>query len=84
LTADPLSGRIASEMRLSEYLARAGENESEFSRRSGVPQQTVNRLCRGEGGPRGGTALKIERATGGLVKLKDLVEVEPVADGDAA
>ena len=64
-------------MRLSEYLDQTGENESEFSRRSGVSQQTVNRLCRGRGGPRGGTALKIERATDGLVSLEDLVEAEP-------
>lgn len=69
-------------MRLTEYLERTGETQVAFAKRSGVPQSTVNLLCRG-GGARAETAIKIIDATGGLVKLEDLTaEKDGATDGD--
>jgi predicted transcriptional regulator len=59
-------------MRLSDYLDRTGETQLAFAKRSGVPQSTVSLICKG-GGARAETAIKIIEATGGLVKLEDLV-----------
>lgn len=53
-------------MTLAEYLERLGESQSEFARRSGVPQSVVNRICLG-GDARGKNWALIAKATGGKV-----------------
>jgi hypothetical protein len=78
-------------MRLSDYLSRVewpaddggepivGETETDFAIRAGLPQKTVNNICRGTM-PRGPTALAIIEASenhptpgGETVSLADLV-----------
>lgn len=58
-------------MRLSEYLQSRDESQSAFAKRAGIPQSTVNLICNGSG-TRTETAIKIVRATGGLVSFGDL------------
>ena len=76
-------------MRLADYLEAKAESESEFARRAGIPQQTVNRVCHGEAIPRGDTMLKIVTATrekpapdGGTVRFEDLIP--EAATGESA
>lgn len=64
-------------MRLIAYLERTGESQQAFAKRAGIPQSTVNMICRG-GGTRVDTAIKIIEATNGLVTLEDLA-TEPNA-----
>lgn len=52
-----------SEVDLMTYLERAEESERSFSRRSGVGQRTINRICRGESGCNLLTALMIREAS---------------------
>ena len=70
-------------MRLSDYLRARGETESAFARRAGLPQRTVNRICKGETAPRADTAFRVVEATkaeptleGGTVTLFDLLPEE--------
>lgn len=58
-------------MRLAAYLADCGESQAGFSRRAGIPQSTINVICQGNG-THVETAIKIIKATGGLVSLEDL------------
>ena len=58
-------------MRLPEYLKSNGESQSAFAKRAGVPQSTINLICNGRG-TTVDTAVKIVRATGGLVPYEDL------------
>lgn len=53
-------------MRLCEYLEKTGESQSEFAKRSGVPQSVVNRVCLG-GDARGRNWALISKATSGKV-----------------
>lgn len=68
-------------VRLSDYLESRGESQAAFARRSGIPQSTINLICNGKG-TRVETAIKIIRATGGLVALEDLAVDD--GDGDGA
>lgn len=74
-------------MKLAEYLELRNETQTSFSRRSGVPQQTISLICKGQG-TRVETAAKIVEASreqpapdGGTVRFEDLI---PAAAGDAA
>ncbi len=58
-------------MRLARYLKQCGESQAGFARRAGIPQTTINVICQGKG-VHVDTAIKIIRATGGLVSLEDL------------
>lgn len=64
-------------MRLTEYLERTGEKQARFAKRAGLKQSTVNDICRGRGGVRADTAVKIIEATGEMVKLEDLLPPPP-------
>lgn len=59
-------------MRLCKYLEQVGESQAEFAKRSGVGQATLSRIIAG-GGTRLSTAMKISVATGGRVRLLDLL-----------
>lgn len=61
-------------MKLNRYLKCRRESQKAFARRSGVPQQTINRLCL-RGGASALNALKIVKATKGRVRLEDLCGV---------
>jgi DNA-binding transcriptional regulator YdaS (Cro superfamily) len=58
-------------MRLSDYLAEQEESQSAFARRAGISQQVVASILSGAG-CHNDTAVKIVRATGGLVTHEDL------------
>ena len=59
-------------MKLKTYLNKRDESENAFSRRSGIPQSTVNVICQGKG-TLTATAAKIVLATDGKVGFADLV-----------
>ena len=63
-------------MKLNEYLERTTEPLSVFSTRADVAESTL-RYILGGGGTRTETAIKIRKATGGLVDYPDLVPAEP-------
>lgn len=51
--------------RLDQAMKAAGvRSQSELSRRSGVPQPTINRILKGPGAPEASTALKIAKSLG--------------------
>jgi len=58
-------------MRLSEYLLERNESVVAFGKRAGIPRSTVSDACAGYG-VHNDTALKIVRATGGLVSSFEL------------
>ena len=58
-------------VRLSDYLAERGESVAAFAGRSDLPRTTVHRVLDGCE-PRTTNAIKIIKATGGLVALEDL------------
>ncbi len=62
-------------MELVGYLEQQGESQAAFARRAGIPQSTLHLICQGKG-MRVETAIKIIRATGGLVSLGDLADLE--------
>jgi len=70
-------------VQLAAYLKREHETEAEFARRAGIPQQTINRLCRGESVPRTDTAVLIEDVTEGAVRVRDLIPGHATAAGAA-
>jgi transcriptional regulator with XRE-family HTH domain len=61
-------------MRLTEYLRRQKMSQSAFSRKLGMAQPTVNRYCLGERVPIPEMLVKIERITGGMVRVEDFVK----------
>lgn len=69
-------------MKLVEYLKQQGESQYAFARRAGIPQQTISVIARGRG-MHVSTAIKIIRASGGLVGLSDLVPKETAQSGAA-
>ena len=78
LTSKTLTSSLAA-VKLSEYLVARGESESEFARRAGLTQRTVNRVCSGQG-CNAATARDIIKAShskptpmGGTVSLDDLI-----------
>jgi DNA-binding transcriptional regulator YdaS (Cro superfamily) len=54
-----------------EYLADQQIRPSVFALKIGVPASTVHRWVHGERHPTGYSLSKIEKATGGAVKVKD-------------
>ena len=52
---------------LSEYLTASGLTQEKFSRRVGVSQETISKLCTGAQGPSLRLAAAIERETQGAV-----------------
>jgi DNA-binding transcriptional regulator YdaS (Cro superfamily) len=63
-------------MTLIEYLADRQLTNSAFAHKIGVPASTVHRWIRGYRQPSIVYLLKIERATGGKVRVKDFYPVE--------
>lgn len=73
-------------VRLPEYIAAVDGSESEFARRTGIPQRTVNRICNGLVRCRIDIAETIVRASqerpapcGGVVTFEELVPSEVTA-----
>ena len=60
-------------MDLSEYLESKQESESQFARRAGIPQQTLNRIARGSCIPLADAVYLIQVATAGLVRVEDIL-----------
>jgi transcriptional regulator with XRE-family HTH domain len=59
---------------LSAYLLDNGESQTEFAARVAVTQATVSRLCRGAMRPSLNLALRMERATEGMVPVGSWAE----------
>ena len=59
-------------MMLGAYLERTGETMKDFAQRSGVPISTISKICQEDGGTRTATAVRVFKATGGMVRYEDL------------
>lgn len=70
-------------MTLSEYLIAHDERPSAFAVRARVAPSTIGRILRGEREPGLAVAVRISRATDGLVSPEDLLCASKSADGVA-
>lgn len=61
-------------MKLIEYLAKEKISASAWAKRVGIPQPVISRFIAGARGLSLKTALRIQEATGGQVRVEDLSE----------
>lgn len=60
-------------MTLERYLKRHDLTASAFAKHAGVATSTITRILRGEMSPTLGLAKRIETATGGKVRIREMV-----------
>lgn len=61
-------------MSLQEYLAEENISPTAWSKKVGIPQPVISRLLAGTRSVSLKTALRIQEATGGKVRVEDLAE----------
>jgi plasmid maintenance system antidote protein VapI len=71
-------------MKLTEYLDQPNQTATALAAKVGCEVSTITRLAKGERSPSIDLALRIERATSGLVTISDLALVSASNPSEAA
>lgn len=69
-------------MTLKEYLDSTGERQTDFAKRASSTDATISRIIGGTLNPSLSLALRIQRATGGKVKVDQFEQ--PLSESDVA
>jgi plasmid maintenance system antidote protein VapI len=69
-------------MKLQDYIRSENLNPTNWAKKVGIPQPVVSRLLSGKRGVSLKTALLIQKVTGGMVRVDELVNGDTALEGE--